>query len=222
MAKTGENATIVVSTDINPRFSDDVPLAIDDEIGVFTSDGRCCGAIVWEGKNSAIAVWGDNSQTPNVDGFATEDTLRIHIWHKSDNKEYLAASEYQIDHPVFYRPNGFSVLTSLIANLTTDASTLDGKTSPSDCGLSQNFPNPFNPETQIRYDIPSETHVKLTIYDIKGRYIRTLFQGEQVAGHYHFTWDSRDETGRSVPNGVYIYQLVTESQTFARKMILIK
>ena len=220
--ETGENATIVVTTDVNPRLSDGTPLEINDEIGVFTSDGRCCGAIVWEGKNSAISVWGDNSQTSNIDGFAAEDTFRYRIWRKSDNTEYLATSDYQVNHPVVYRSNGFSVLTSLIANLTTDVTAFDGTKCPTDFQLFQNFPNPFNPETHIEFDIPHKSYVRLTIYDIQGRYIRTLLQGEKAAGHYNFTWDSRDEIGKLAPNGVYIYQLVSDSYTFSKKMILLK
>ncbi|NQV42892.1 MAG: T9SS type A sorting domain-containing protein [Candidatus Marinimicrobia bacterium] len=69
--------------------------------------------------------------------------------------------------------------------------------------LSQNFPNPFNPSTSIRFDIPEYSAVNLTIYDALGREIITLFAGAKPAGSYEMSWQGLDQEGHSVSTGVY-------------------
>jgi len=89
--------------------------------------------------------------------------------------------------------------------------------------LLQNFPNPFNPETSIRYNLPAASQVKLEIFDVLGRKVRTLVNGEQKNAGYHSTlWNGRDDSGRQVASGVYIYRIVSDQQSLSRKMILMK
>ena len=76
--------------------------------------------------------------------------------------------------------------------------------------LYQNFPNPFNPETWISYELAADVPVSITIYDTQGNRIRTLSLGTQPAGSYRTKdiaayWDGRSETGESVSSGVYFY-----------------
>lgn len=78
---------------------------------------------------------------------------------------------------------------------------------PSDFVLAQNFPNPFNPETQIRYQLPADGHVQLKIYNSSGQKVRTLASGFQSSGLYIARWDGRDDSGRAVASGNYIYRL---------------
>jgi hypothetical protein len=73
--------------------------------------------------------------------------------------------------------------------------------------LSQNYPNPFNSNTTISYDLPEVADVRLTIYDLAGRNIRTLTHGVHQPGHYEIVWDGRDEGGRDVASGMYLYRL---------------
>ncbi len=92
--------------------------------------------------------------------------------------------------------------------------------------LAQNFPNPFNPITIIRFGLPEgggTTHtVRLEIYSARGEKIRTLVNGRLAAGTFEFTWDGRDEQGRVLPSGVYFYWLCTSRYTAVRKMLLVK
>ena len=80
-------------------------------------------------------------------------------------------------------------------------------TTPSNFTLAQNFPNPFNPATQIRYQLPADGLVKLTIYNSSGQKVRTLANGLQSSGLYIARWDGRDDGGRTVASGNYIYRL---------------
>jgi hypothetical protein len=71
--------------------------------------------------------------------------------------------------------------------------------------LLQNFPNPFNPLTVIRFHVPQRSRVKIKIYDIIGREVSVPIDGEFDAGYYEFVWDSKDGSGKEVASGVYFY-----------------
>jgi hypothetical protein len=73
--------------------------------------------------------------------------------------------------------------------------------------LGQNTPNPFNAETTIRFDLPDGSEVRLIVYDLAGRKVRTLVQNYQEPGRHTVGWDGRDEEGRNVASGVYLYRL---------------
>lgn len=89
--------------------------------------------------------------------------------------------------------------------------------------LHQNSPNPFNPRTTIRYDLPEDSpRVKLRVYDVSGRLVLTMIDGPQTAGTKSVVWDGRDAAGRFVATGVYLYELTTPGQHFTRKMTLLK
>jgi hypothetical protein len=91
---------------------------------------------------------------------------------------------------------------------------------PSVYALYQNYPNPFNPSTTIKYYVPYASHVKIIIYDLLGRQIRTLFNDFVVAGIQSIEWDGTDSHGNKVSSGVYFYQLKTGSGfTKTQKMI---
>ncbi|MBN1348769.1 T9SS type A sorting domain-containing protein [candidate division KSB1 bacterium] len=91
--------------------------------------------------------------------------------------------------------------------------------------LWQNFPNPFNPATEIRYNLPaggSNRLVSLIVYDVLGRQVKALIEERQPAGMHKIIWDGTDMLGKRVPSGVYISILRTGDFTMSRKMILMK
>ena len=91
-----------------------------------------------------------------------------------------------------------------------------------DYRLYQNYPNPFNPTTKIMYYIPKRTKISLSIYDPLGREIRLLDYGLKNSGYHTLTWDSKDNYGKKVSAGIYLYQLQTEGYIKNNKMVLIK
>jgi serine protease AprX len=94
---------------------------------------------------------------------------------------------------------------------------------PEGFSLSQNFPNPFNPATTIRYGLPEASTVSLKIYDVMGREVRLLFAGHQTASSYTLQWDGTDDAGRAVSSGMYIYRLTSDRGfSAARSMVLLK
>jgi len=89
--------------------------------------------------------------------------------------------------------------------------------------LSENYPNPFNPSTTIRYQLPEPGHVRLTIYDLLGQEVRVLVSERQPAGWYVVTWDGRDKAERWVSSGVYLYRLeVGADFVQTRKALLLR
>ncbi len=98
---------------------------------------------------------------------------------------------------------------------------------PSDTELLANYPNPFNPETWIPYQLAEDADVTLTIYDTKGVTVRRLDLGHQLAGYYADRgkaayWDGRNDNGESVASGLYFYQLGTPSFSHVRRMVILK
>jgi len=106
-------------------------------------------------------------------------------------------------------------------HMLSGASTL-----PKVFSLLQNYPNPFNPTTTITFDVPGELgeekQVKLTIYNIRGRKVRTLVDSEFEPGSHRVVWDGRNDRGQQVTSGVYLYTLRSEAKTYTRKMVMVK
>ena len=98
---------------------------------------------------------------------------------------------------------------------------------PEKTQLLANYPNPFNPETWIPYELATDTNVKITIYNTQGVVIRTLQFGHQSAGYYvgrdrAAYWDGRNALGEQVASGLYFYQLETDEMSSMRKMVILK
>jgi hypothetical protein len=88
--------------------------------------------------------------------------------------------------------------------------------------LKQNYPNPFNGETTIEFYLPTASTVAIEIYNLLGQKVKTLWRGQQLAGQHQLHWDGRDEMGREVASGIYLYQLKTDGWRQTKKLILIR
>ncbi len=88
--------------------------------------------------------------------------------------------------------------------------------------LNPNYPNPFNPETNISFDMPKAGPAKLDIYNVKGQLVRTLFDGIATFGRNSMIWNGTDNSGSAVTSGVYFYRLTTDNHSETRKMMLMK
>jgi hypothetical protein len=93
---------------------------------------------------------------------------------------------------------------------------------PSVFSLDDNYPNPFNPETNIGYFVPRACQVRLEVFNLLGQKIRTLVNEHQTAGSREVSWDGRNEAGEQVASGVYFYKLQAEDFTQTKKMVLIR
>ena len=88
--------------------------------------------------------------------------------------------------------------------------------------LHPNRPNPFNPSTTIRYDLPEAAHVKIKIYNMMGKEIASLFEGIMSAGSHEVMWNGRDGADQQVASGIYVIRCMIGTDVFTRKMLLMK
>jgi flagellar hook assembly protein FlgD len=88
--------------------------------------------------------------------------------------------------------------------------------------LYQNSPNPFNPETEIRFELAAASEVSIRIFDASGQLVRVLESGRRSAGVHAVRWNGLRETGEPVSSGVYFYRMTSAGFDETRKMVLLK
>ncbi len=93
---------------------------------------------------------------------------------------------------------------------------------PASFTLSQNVPNPFNPTTTIAFTLPMSRMAKLSVYNVLGQEVRSLLNGNMVAGNHSVVWNGIDDSGRAVTSGVYFYRLETGSMQVTKKLMLLR
>ena len=100
--------------------------------------------------------------------------------------------------------------------------TADNNVLPVVTKLQGNFPNPFNPETTVKYAVKESGKIKLKIFNIKGQLVKTLVNQEVKAGYHSIVWDGTDNFGTDVATGIYMYRLETKTYNQTKKMMLMK
>jgi len=98
----------------------------------------------------------------------------------------------------------------------------EGEGIPTEFALHENYPNPFNPTTTLRFDLPEVSNLTLTIYNMLGQKVRTFDYQNTSAGYHSVTWDATNDYGEQVGAGVYLYQLRAKQFVKTRKMVLLK
>jgi hypothetical protein len=107
-------------------------------------------------------------------------------------------------------------------DLADDMTSTGSGKAPLVFALGQNFPNPFNPVTNIGFTLPENGHVSIDIYDILGRHVRTLAAGMYSAGQHSVLWDAKDANGRLVSAGTYVYTIKAGKFTSSKRMLFMK
>ena len=155
-------------------------------------------------KIGIIDIYGEHSISP---GEGALITLRL---------KGTDISSLKISKAILVDQNTNAFLANVVEKFETATSL------PDQYSLHQNFPNPFNPETQISYDLPKDSWVKLSIYNIRGQKVRTLVDGVEAAGHKTVIWDGTNEEGDQGASGVYFYRLEAEEFTATKKMVMVR
>ena len=118
---------------------------------------------------------------------------------------------------------GYSVDTALLVpEIVLDAGDDSGNPLPESFALYQNFPNPFNPATTVRFDVPSTAHVVVGIYNVLGQFVNVLLDDQVAAGSHEVEWNGLDLAGCNVSSGVYFARLSSPGYSQAIKMSLLK
>jgi hypothetical protein len=138
------------------------------------------------------------------------------VWHSLQTQQFTLAFNRR-PTIVYFDPEN-----DLLKEVNQYTSVDPEQAIPGNFYLARNYPNPFNPSTTIQYDIASDGMVSLKIYDVLGRHVKTLAEGQAKAGHYQVIWDGFDDAGQQVSSGVYLYRIQTSEGTATRKMNLIR
>ena len=174
---------------------------IGDWVKVLSEDNLVVGAaeIIEGGYLRNSAVYGDDVTTADIDGLKSGE--KISFVYDSDT----LASHVQFNPMSFH-------------DVSLDYDTF----LPTTFALYQNHPNPFNPITTIRYDLPEEAHVSITIYDITGREVKRLINQSAPAGRYSVNWNGTNLWGKQIASGMYFYRMETPGFQSVKKLIFLK
>jgi hypothetical protein len=120
------------------------------------------------------------------------------------------------------RENGLNVYAANLVYLPVGVDDDPAGSLPTSIALNQNYPNPFNAATRLAFTLESRKTVHVAVYNVLGREVKVLADGEFSAGEHWLTWDGTDGLGRNVASGVYLYRLKAASASLSRKMMLLK
>lgn len=130
-------------------------------------------------------------------------------------QEFKENVRFEIAEGLVFDPNQLS-------NPAVVAGVLQFTSTPTEFALLQNFPNPFNPETTIGYELAESADVTLQVYNVVGQVVRTLVAEPQTAGRYQIRWNGMDDRGTPVSSGIYFYQVSAGKFQDVRKLMLLK
>ncbi|MGD8782668.1 MAG: T9SS type A sorting domain-containing protein [Ignavibacteria bacterium] len=181
------------------------------EIGVY-QDETCVGAVVVDEEDEQILAY-TSGQSP----------LSFEVVTGSRQ-----ANQQVDDYSVYNKETGCYENRSLISGRQKHSVVMFGNieedtthNSPLTTQLS-NFPNPFNPETNISFSLPVDQEIELSIYNLKGQLVRQLISGQFTSGDHSINWDGADNEGKNVSSGLYLYKLKTGDHEYSKKMLLLK
>jgi hypothetical protein len=146
--------------------------------------------------------------------------LKISSWELSGGKEYFNLVDAKGNSIVSKELRRGEDITIPVREKGESQETESVK--PLDFGLEQNFPNPFNPETVIKFSLPHDSPVTLKIYNILGQAVNTLIDGVLPAGNHTVIWNGRNEKGSDVVSGVYFYRIKAQDFEATKKMTLLR
>ena len=147
-------------------------------------------------------------------------TMALGIGWVNDNCETVSGCDWVADS-VDYTAAFFNSMDDCIEACFL-ASNDEINQLPHAFNLYNNYPNPFNPVTTLRYDLPEDVLVNITIYDIMGRIVRTLINSQQNAGFKSIQWNATNDAGSPLSAGLYLYKIQADNFVQTRKMVLLK
>jgi len=153
-------------------------------------------------------------------------TARVEIGPMASFQGAIVAKEVLIKNLAVLTSHGTTPATAPTPSAEPVVELVKGQGSPSRPAthfvLEQNVPNPFNPSTTISFALPHDARTNLRVFDASGRLVRILVSRDLGAGEHSVHWDGRDLSGRSVPTGIYVYELSAGRERFTKKMLLMK
>lgn len=204
---------IFLSIDLNQFEDGNKPT----EIAVFVNE-ECKGAAVIKEDQVQLNAYITNVEDPS------EELANLEFSMYFPNK---AANGSVLDYSVLNNQSGrFESRNITVSECKEFLQVRIGKTEepplPTVTQLFGNYPNPFNPETTISFELAEQSNVIIEVFNIKGQKVKTLVRDSYTPGHHSVVWSGTDNHGKSVSSGVYFYKMSTPSQSTTRKMLLLK
>ncbi len=221
----GSTWSSVTSTDYEMRAVINDENALPVELTTFTASSINSGIELKWSTATEINNYGFDIERRQVNGDGnTESGEWVKIGFVQGNGNSNSPKEYTFFDNNLTSGNKFQYRLKQIDDNGNFkySNTIEIKAVPADFGLAQNFPNPFNPSTTIKYYTPKNSFVTLKIYDMLGREIATLVNEQIPPGYHEAIWNGLDGKGESVSSGVYIYRLTAGSFSQTKKMNLLK
>jgi len=229
-ASTSANNSDGVSRDLSVGFSATWDVAVPAELASFAAE------LTFE--NEVILHWGVASQSNNLGWqvYRSANEFQFHqigqlIPGDGTTDQYRTYTFADVALPkastVYYYLRQIdldgSTARSDVIEVSLSSTLVSWQVLPLANELRQNFPNPFNPETTISFDLDDHAIVSLLIYDVTGQLVRELISRENYpAGRYERLWDGTDNSGATVGSGLYLYRIQSDTFTAMRKMVLLK
>ncbi len=241
---SGEKITMTVT---DGTFTDTIEVTIEVDVTPVFSDGSTATRSI--AKDATIGTNIGSPITAKDPGKALEHTYEIIFigegFHRTVNEYTFSidsnTGQLKTKHWIFYNVGvtystfkvratnsfGGSATIDVEVTVTAAASAPAAQQSPAETALLANYPNPFNPETWIPYQLSKSANVTLAIYNVKGEMVRRLALGHKAAGSYlsrgrAIYWDGKNQSGEKVSTGVYFYRLIAGDFSATRKMLILK
>jgi hypothetical protein len=184
-------------------------------------------AVQWTGLSTGfdcLTVGTDPVETPSL--LFTFDVNSSQGWFVIDSCCITPANHIQfVDCATYERVEGL-IFEFGAVGINVEADVMQtaggGSSVPRTFAIEQNYPNPFNASTVIPFEVAYQSHVQIEVYNILGRHINTLVDGDYAPGRYAADWDGTDGNGRSVATGVYFYRFISDELVSTRKMVILK
>jgi hypothetical protein len=224
MVKEGTGYELVVNSDPTDFVNDGTPLVFSVYIKTVLPDGMADSAnadpsyamgftVTWHDGTMGADGWGQVGGSDfrfEVAGDTTDFTLyRAVLTPPEDATQFSLRTRYW--H--FFR--GTTYWDDFEVHRTEELAIDDGFVNvaiPEKFQLLSAYPNPFNPEVKIAFELPIQGHIQLTVYDLLGRKVKTLVNQRMSPGRHYVQWDARNSSGVSVPSGIYLVQILLDGR----------
>ncbi len=218
-------------------------VAPGDEIAAFTPQGQCAGFMRWQGTSAVLSLWMDDPTTPQKDGYAPGDPLRMHVWDASSGDVFVGrraayhaaantTGRFGLDQ--VYAPKwvvlvpagtGARAADALAADALADRAadraaagpTAAATTGPAEAVLEAGYPNPFRTSARLRYGLPRAETVRLEVFDARGRRVTVLVDEARGAG-----WHEATLPADGLADGLYIVRLRAGAFEAVQRLTLVR
>ena len=202
-SNTGNNMTIGL-----PSTAWEVMPAIGDEIAAYDESGRLIGSTAFTGENMALTVWGDDLTTDAKEGLAIGEKVTFKLWNSDMNTEStLVVTKWDAGSDV-YTIDGISIASNII---------LSGESSADAYKLYQNVPNPFNGTTAIKFYVPENVEVQISVYNMLGEHVADVTNDIFNVGKHEVVFNASN-----LGQGTYFVRMTTAGFTATKNMNIVK